>query len=177
MSPLPAGMYQRRRRRRSLEASGPKAPSGLERRSGASGFGCESHRNAVHAVAQPSGGGSVIEHVTQVTSAAAAMHFGSNHQEAAILGGSDRSIQGRPEARPSGAAFKLGLRGKQRQSAGGALIRSLAVFVRQRAAPSALRPVLAQDVVRGGRKLLAPSAAYTSQRVRSLLLSPLRSSL
>src|SRR5258708_6139648 len=156
MSPSPAGMYPRRRRQRSREASGPKAPSGLERRSGASGFGCEGHRNAVHAIAQPTWSRSVIEHVTEVTSAAASMHFGSNHQEAAILGGSDCPIQRRPEAWPSRAAFKLGLRGKQRQAAGGALKRSLAVFVHQGAAASPLRPVLAQDMVRGGRELFAP---------------------
>src|SRR5258708_6866105 len=69
---------------------------------------------AVDAIAQAGRLGAVIEDVTLMAAAPAAVHCGSHHAEARVLGRPDGSLDRRPEARPSRAAVILRGRGEQR---------------------------------------------------------------
>ena len=64
----------------------------------------ESQRNAVHAIAQAGGLWSIIEDMAEMSAAARAMDFGAAKITRCQHGPSQRL----PEARPAGAAFKLG---------------------------------------------------------------------
>src|ERR1700712_329394 len=71
--------------------------------------GLERQSDAVHAVAQPRRLLAVVEDVTQMTAAAAAMHGIAHHAEAPVLLLAHRAVDRRPEARPAGVAVELRL--------------------------------------------------------------------
>jgi hypothetical protein len=77
----------------------------------------EGHRDAIHAVPQTGRRWSIVEHVAEVASASAAQNFGANHAQAGIWAFEHRVVDGLPEARPSGAAVELGVRGVEVQRA------------------------------------------------------------
>src|ERR1700736_2785272 len=101
-------------------------------------------RETVHAVAQARRLRAVVEDVAEMAAAAAAMYFGAQHAEGAVLGLADRVLQRLIEARPAGAAFELGVRGEQRQVAAGAGEDALAMLLQKRARTRSLRALLAQ---------------------------------
>src|SRR3954447_4599384 len=70
---------------------------------------------AVDAVAQAGRFRSIVEDVAEMTAAAAAMNFGPQHSEGAVLGLAHRVFDWLIEAGPTRAALELGLRGEQRQ--------------------------------------------------------------
>ena len=84
--------------------------------------GLEFERYAVHAIALTGRLRPVLEHMAEMPAAAAAMHFGSRHEQAAIGFGLDRIVERRPEARPPGAAVELGIRSEQRLPATGTVV-------------------------------------------------------
>src|SRR6201986_4156411 len=94
--------------------------------------------NTVHAVTQAGRLRAVVEHVAEMTAAAAAVNFAAQHAEGAVLMLADRVLQRLIETRPAGAAFEFGLRGEQRQVAAGASEDTLAMLVEQRAGKRAL---------------------------------------
>ncbi len=116
----------------------------------------EAQRQPVHAVAQPGRLRPVVEHMAEMAAAAAAMHFGPQHHEGAVLGGGHRIGQRLVEARPAGAAVELGLGGEQRLVATGASEGSLAMLLVQRAAVGPLGAMLAQDAVLRRGQLAMP---------------------
>src|SRR5439155_20229050 len=77
----------------------------------------EFQRDAVHAVAQAGRRRTIRKYVAEMAAAAAAMHLGAFHQVGVVLGGADRLVERAEEARPTGMAFELGVRGEQRQVA------------------------------------------------------------
>src|SRR6056297_723206 len=82
---------------------------GRRPRPGTSG-GHELQRDPVQAMALACRLRPVVEDMTEVTAAAAAMHFGAHHEELAVGLRADGIGQRLPEARPSGAAVVLVLR-------------------------------------------------------------------
>src|SRR6185312_6733903 len=122
-----------------------KTPHGVAR--GASGAvllrRLELHRYAVHAVAQAGGLGAVGEDVAEVAAAAGAADLGAVHEEAAVgLGGDVRRVDRREEARPAGAGVELGVRGEERQAAGGADEDAFLVDLVERAGEGPLRALV-----------------------------------
>src|SRR5262245_21366333 len=118
--------------------------------------GNEFQRDAVHAVAQASGRRAVVEHVAEVTTAAAAVHFRARDQQRAVDRCADGTLERRVEARPAGAAFELGIGAEQRQVATRAGERSLALLAIERTGIRVLGAVLAQHAVLGGLEDAAP---------------------
>src|SRR5271169_5206383 len=113
-------------------------------------------RVAVHAVAQSGRLRPVVEDVTEMAAAAAAMHFGPRHAEGPVFGFADRIVERLVEARPAGAALELGLRGEQRQVATGAGEDALAMLLEQWTRARAFGALLAQDFILLRRQLRAP---------------------
>src|ERR1700731_392665 len=112
-------------------------------------------RHAVHAVALSSRLRTVVEHVAEVAAAAAAMNFGSRHEEAAVGLGFDRPVERRRKARPAGAAVELGVRRKHRLTATGAVIDPGVILLIEGARSGTFGAVLPQHpVLRRGQ--LAP---------------------
>ena len=69
----------------------------------------EFERDPIHTVSLTGRLWTVVEHMSKVTTALAAMDLGSRHEEAAIGFGLDRSIKWRPEARPTGSTVEFGI--------------------------------------------------------------------
>src|SRR5215467_12220967 len=89
----------------------------------------EVHRHAVDAIAQMGRRRTVFKDMTEMTAAAAAMHFGADHAVTAVGRGLNRAWLGIVEARPAGAALELGLGDEQFLAAAGAEKRAGAFFV------------------------------------------------
>src|SRR4030081_1156096 len=116
----------------------------------------EHQREAVHAVAQAGRLRPIVEHVTEMAAAAAAVNFGPQHPEGAVFGLADCVLERLIKARPAGTAFEFGFRGDQRQFAAGAGEDALAMLPEQRARTGTLGPFLAQDLILLRRQLRAP---------------------
>src|SRR6202011_6071520 len=99
----------------------------------------EYQRKAVHAVAQTGWRRPIVEHVTEMAAAAAAVNFGPQHPEGAVFGLAEGVLQRLIETRPAGAALVFGLRGEQRQVAAGAGEDAFAMLLEQRAGTRAFR--------------------------------------
>src|SRR6267143_4590618 len=113
-------------------------------------------RKAVHAVAQAGRLRPIVENVTEMAAAAAAVDFGPQHPEGAVFGLADGIVERLIETRPAGAALEFRLRGEQRQVAAGAGEDALAMLLEQRARPRTLGALLAQDFILLRRQLRAP---------------------
>src|ERR1017187_2429707 len=113
-------------------------------------------RKAVHAVAQAGWLWPIVEDVTEMAAASAAMNFGPQHPKGAVFGLADGVLERLIKARPAGAALEFRLRGEQRQVATGAGEDALAMLLEQRARPRALGALLAQDLILLRRQLRAP---------------------
>ena len=87
----------------------------------------------VDAIAQAGRLRTVIEDVAEVTAAAAAMHFGAQHAEGAVLGLAERIVERLPETRPAGATLIFGVRREQRQVASGTGKGAFALLFQERA--------------------------------------------
>src|SRR5258707_14983747 len=72
----------------------------------------EYQRKAVHAVAQAGRLRPIIENVTEMAAAAAAVDFGPQHPEGAVFGFADGIVERLIETRPAGAALEFRLRGE-----------------------------------------------------------------
>src|SRR6266481_8266209 len=116
----------------------------------------EHQRKAVHAVAQAGRLRSVVENVTEMAAAAAAMNFGPQHPQGPVFGLADRVLERLIKTRPAGAALEFRLRSEQRQVAAGAGEDALAMLPEQRARSRTLGALLAQDVLLLRRQLRAP---------------------
>src|ERR1700722_685369 len=113
-------------------------------------------RESVHAVAQAGRLRPIVENVTEVTTAAAAVNFGPQYPEGAIFMLAHRVVERLPKTRPAGAALKFRCRGEQRQIAAGAGEDALAMLLEKRARPRAFGAFLAQDFILLRRQLRAP---------------------
>src|ERR1700716_2864796 len=131
--------------------------AGRERRSGRRRGGRMKHqRKTIHAVAQPGRLRPIVEDVTEMAAAAAAVNFGPQHPEGPVFGLADGVLERLVKARPAGAALEFRLRGEQRQVAAGAGEDALAMLLEQRARSRALGAFLAQDVILLRGQLRAP---------------------
>src|SRR6188474_3482908 len=90
-----------------IRPTAPRAPS----------LRLEVHGDAVDTVAQVRRRRSVLEHVSQMAAAPAAMHLGAHHAVTAVGRGFDRARHRIVEARPAGATLELLLRCEQLLSA------------------------------------------------------------
>src|ERR1700722_6406066 len=113
-------------------------------------------RKTVHAVAQAGRLRPVVEDVAEMAAAAAAVNFGAQHPEGAVLSLADGVLQRLIEARPAGAALEFRLRGEQRQVAAGTGEDALAMLFQERARTRALGAFLAQDLILLRRQLRTP---------------------
>src|SRR4051812_22015612 len=113
-------------------------------------------RKTVHAVAQAGRLRPIIEEVTEMAAAAAAVDFGTQHPKGAVFGLAERVLERLIKTRPAGAALEFGVGGEQRQVAAGAGEGALAGLPQQRARPPPPGPVLAQDLVLLRRELRPP---------------------
>src|SRR5467141_5203489 len=123
-------------------------------RSGRNGLECES--DAVDAIAQAGRFGAVIEDVTQMAAAAAAVNGGSHHAEARVPGCPDGSLDRRPEAWPAGSTVEFRGRGEQVEVTARASKVASPLLVQQRAGEGTLGRALAQHGKLVGRQELAP---------------------
>src|SRR5258705_9850910 len=71
----------------------------------------EHQRKAVHAVAQAGRLRSVVEDVTEMAAAAAAMNFGPQHPQSPVFGLADGVFEWLIKTRPAGAALEFRLPG------------------------------------------------------------------
>src|SRR4029079_16236813 len=118
--------------------------------------GLEIQGDAVDAVPQSRGRRAVVEYVTKMATAAAAVHFRARHAVAAIRGRADGAIERREEARPAGAAFELAIGDKARLTAARARERPRTTLVKQRARARPFGRVSTQDCILPGRQELTP---------------------
>src|SRR3984893_5002474 len=116
----------------------------------------ENQRKAVHAVAQAARLRPVVEDVTEMAAATAAVNFGAGHPEGPVFGLPDGVLERLVKTWPAGAAFEFRLRGEQRQVTAGAGEDALAMLLEQRARTRALGALLAQDLILLRRQLRAP---------------------
>src|SRR6266481_6196415 len=116
----------------------------------------EHQRKAVHAVAQAGRLRSVVEDVTEMAAAAAAMNFGPQHSQGPVFGLADGVLEWLIKTRPAGAALEFRLRGEQRQVAPGAGEDALAMLLEQWARTRTLGALLTQDLILLRRQLRAP---------------------
>src|ERR1700686_5785476 len=77
-------------------------------------------RKTVHAVAQAGRLRPVVEDVTEMAAATAAVNFGARHPEGPVFGLADGVLERLVKTWPAGAAFEFRLRGEQRQVTAGA---------------------------------------------------------
>src|ERR1700675_4278316 len=103
--------------------TGAQLPSGAtiagrRRRSGRRG-GCrmEYQGKAIHAVAQAGRLRPIVEDVTEMATAAAAVNFGPQHPKGPVFGLADGVLERLVKTRPAGAALEFRFRGEQRQIA------------------------------------------------------------
>src|SRR6478735_5819823 len=130
---------------------------GRKRRSGRRWRGrMEDQCKTVHAVAQAGRLRSIVENVTEMAAAAAAVDFGPRHPKGEVFSLADGIIERLIETRPAGAALEFRLRGEQRQVAAGAGEDTLAMLLEQRARSRPLGALLAQDLILLRRQLRAP---------------------
>src|SRR5450759_817158 len=113
-------------------------------------------RNAVHAVAQAGWLWPIVEEVTEMAAATAAMNFGPQHPKGPVFCLADGVLDRLIKTRPAVAALELGLRGEQRQVAAGTGEDALAMLLKQRARSRTLGTLLAQDFILLRRQLRAP---------------------
>src|SRR4030088_2059730 len=111
---------------------------------------------AIHAVAQAGRLRPIVEHVTEMATAAAAVNFGPQYPESPVFGPADGVVERLVKNRPAGAALEFRLRGEQRQVAAGTGEDALAMFLEQRARSRPLGAFLAQDLILLRRQLRAP---------------------
>src|ERR1700687_3464437 len=116
----------------------------------------EYQRKAVHAVAQAGRLRPIVENVTEMAAAAAAVDFGPQHPKGAVFGLADGVVERLIKTRPAGAALEFRLRGEQRQVAAGAGEDALAMLLEQRAPSRTLGALLAEDLILLRRKLRTP---------------------
>src|SRR6476620_1620369 len=116
----------------------------------------EFQRHAVDAVAQAGRRRAVVEHVAEMTAAAAAMNLVAHHAEGAVGVFQHRVLDRLVETRPARAAVELGCRIEERQVASGAGESAGAVLVVERAGEGTLGVLLAQHGILLGREQLPP---------------------
>ena len=135
--------------------------------------GLEIERYTIHAIALASGLWTVVENMTEMSAAAAAVDFRARHEEAAVGVGFDRVIEGRREARPAGAAVEFFVGSEDRLPATGAVVDSAIVLLVQWARPGPLGAVLAQHAILRRRQFAPPFILAQRNRKRLLaFLSP-----
>src|SRR5678810_939528 len=108
----------------------------------------ELQREAVVAVALAGRRRAVVEEVALVAAAAHAVVFGARHDHLVVDLEGHRARQRFPEARPAGAALKLGRGREQRQLAAGTDEAALALLVVERARARGLGAFEAKDLIR-----------------------------
>jgi len=116
----------------------------------------EGQSDAVDAVAQSGGRRTVLEHVAEMPAAAAAVHLGARHAEAAVDGGRDGTLEGLKKTRPAGAAFKFTPGREERLGASGAAERAGPVLLQESTGSGRLGAVAAQHGVLLGRQRFTP---------------------
>src|SRR5690606_25217920 len=100
-----------------------------------------------HAVAFAGRFRPVVEHMPEMTAAAAAMDLGPLAEDSPVGLRGDSVRQWFVERRPARAAVIFRLRGKNRQVAGRTVIRARTLFVIQRAGERLFGPLLAQHPI------------------------------
>src|ERR1700730_5476844 len=131
--------------------------AGRRRRSGRRRGGrMEYQGKAIHAVAQAGRLRPIVEDVTEMAAATAAVNFGPQDPESPVFGLADGVLQWLVKTRPAGAALEFRFRGEQRQIAAGTGEDALAVLLEQRARSRPLGAFLAQDLILLRRQLRAP---------------------
>ncbi len=98
----------------------------------------------------------VLEDMSEMAPASAAMHFGAGHEMAAVNRGRDRPVLRLEEARPPGPALILRGRVEELLAAAGARERPLALLLVERARAGALGSVLPEHLKLLRRELLLP---------------------
>src|SRR5229473_4501410 len=116
----------------------------------------EYQRKAIHAVAQAGRLRPIVEDVTEMAAAAAAVNFGPQYPESPVFGLADGVLQRLVKTRPAGTALEFRFRGEQRQVAAGTGEDALAMLLEQRARSRPLGAFLARDLILLRRQLRAP---------------------
>src|SRR5882724_3650751 len=160
MPSLKTSTYQSIKQKAPVQRPGHNCRAGNNCRAQALGSGrpgrVKHQPKSVDAVPQARRLRPVVEDVAEMAAAAAAVNFGAQHAEGAVLGLADGIVDRLIETRPAGPALEFRLRGEQWQVAAGAGEDALAVLFQKRARARALGAFLAQDVILLRRQLRAP---------------------
>src|SRR6266404_3725201 len=117
----------------------------------------EVERRRVHAVAQPSGPGTIRKHVSQMRIAAGTARLGASHAITGVSVFADvLAVGGGKEARPSGSRIKFRLRAKEQCATADAVVRPVVVFVPILSGESALGAATAGHLILLRGELLLP---------------------
>jgi hypothetical protein len=109
--------------------------------------GSKVHRNAVNAIAQMRGRWPIVEDVAKVAPTTAAVHLGTNHPVAAVLGSLDRTLHRIVETRPTSPTLEFPVGHKQRLTTSGTNERAGTLLMIERTAPRGLRAMCPHDLV------------------------------
>src|SRR5262249_39199616 len=124
---------------------------------------------AIDAIAQVGRRWAILEDVTEMAAAAAAVHLGAHHPVAAVARAFDPSLDWIIVARPARAALGFGLGYEQRLTASDSAGRAWTLLVIERAAAGTFGPVTAHDVVLLAREQAPPFLVGVGDRVFFLL--------
>jgi hypothetical protein len=127
----------------------------------------EDHRNAVHTIAQACRLRAIIEDMTEMAAASAALNRRPYHAEGCTPGLANGPFERRPETRPAGVAIELRGRGEQVSGAAGASEGAGAMLLEQRTRKGGFRPALPQHRVLLGSQQRAPLGVAVGDLERS----------
>jgi hypothetical protein len=116
------------------------------------GSGLKAQRNTINAVPESRRWRTVLEHVAEMSTALTAVHFGTNHSEAAIGGRRDRALERCEKAGPPGPALELPLGSEERLATTGTTERSWTVLTEESTRSGRLSRMLPQHGVLLGRQ-------------------------
>src|ERR1700733_3161980 len=135
----------------------PGSSTGTRRSRGQVLFRLQLERGRVDAIAQSGRAGAIVEYMPEVTIAARAQHFGSDHAVADVALLVDMALRrGRGKARPAAAGIEFGIGFKQRLSAAGAGVNAGPVLVLVFAGARPFGRFLAQHRILHRRQFLPP---------------------
>src|SRR5262252_4627097 len=128
-------------------------------------LGLKIHRDAIDAVTQMGRRRAILEDMTEMAAAAAAVHLSAGHAIAPVGRRFDRPFNRIVKARPAGAAVEFLLRYEQRLIAAGAGEGAVTLLVIERAAAGGLGAVLAHHLVLLRREQPVPFRVRVSDGV------------
>ena len=134
--------------------------------------GSEVQRKAVHAIAQPCGGWSIVKHMAQMALALRAMGFLPDHAVACITPGGNATGFSRPKRGPAAPALIFGRGVEQHRTTGGTMVFTGSFFRIKRAGAGVFRAMAKQNLLLlGGQGGSGATPGRTATQAHNALLT------